>query len=157
MDQKDTWAALKQPRKSMIKALKSSYEIEESYVTMLLKYPTTTLQFVRARLADRIDVQRERSDGIFGAISKVGLFPSVLAAIITAVTTTKGAFNWVTLAAAIGTGLLILNQNTAANFHMAAADTKLMLSLLDRAITLQEAQTSNENATAIGDHARAQV
>jgi hypothetical protein len=151
MEQKDTWSALKRPRESMIKALKSTYPIEENYVTMLLKHPTPTLQFVRARLTDRIDVQRERSDGIFGAISKVGLFPSVLAAIVTAVTATKGTFTWVTLAAAVGTGLLILNQNTAADFHMAAADTKLMLSLLDRAIALQEAQASNDTAAHMGN------
>lgn len=153
-EQKGTLIALREPRDTMISALKSSFTTEENYVSLLLQYPAVALQFARARLADRIEVQRERTDGTFGAISKIGLFPSILAAVITAVTATKGSPAWVIVAAAVATGFLILNQNTAANFHMAAADTRLMLSLLDRTIARQEAQAGKENAAANGDHAR---
>ncbi|GGS05463.1 hypothetical protein [Deinococcus sedimenti] len=40
--------------------------------------------------------------------------------------------------AIVVTSLIVLNQNTATTLHMALADTRLMLGLLDRAIAIKE-------------------
>ena len=137
-EQADTWRSLRRPRPAMLASLKRTHDTEERYVNHLATYAPTTLQYTRARLADRTESLRERSEALFGGISKIGLFPSILAALVAAVSAVKGAPLWAVLASGLGTVLLVVNQDTAATMHMSNVDTKLMLSILDRAIKRQE-------------------
>lgn len=155
-EQADTWRALRRPRQAMLASLKASHDLEDALITKLLGYQPTTLHYTRARLAERAETQRERADGIFGGISKIGLFPSVLAALVAAASAIKGAPLWAVLASGVGTGLLILNQDTAAGMHMATVDTKLMLGLLDRAIAIKDGEQSGvPSPAAVADPAPA--
>lgn len=136
-ERSETWRALKRPRQAMIANLKIRHDDEEKLISQLMSYQSTTLEFTRARLAERMEIQKERGEAIFGGISKIGLFPSVLAAIVGAVSAVKGAQSWVIIASAAATGLLILNQDVASEMHLAVVDTKVMIGLLDRAIRVQ--------------------
>lgn len=148
-EQPGVWQVFQEPRPALIERLKSYLEIEESYVSTLLAYGMTNLVFVRARLSQLIELQRERSDAILGSISKVGLFPSALAAILAVVTAVKGDPPlWAIALTGIGTLLLLLNQNAATSIHIATVDVKLMLGLLDRAINLQNSLPESADASA---------
>lgn len=137
-EQPRVFRALRRPRQALMNRLEEVLELEEAAVRQLLAYDLATLQFVRARLAQAVEVSKERTETVLGPVGKPGLFPAVLAAAVAALSALRGAPLWAQVVAVGATFLLILNQNTATTVQMGLTDARLMFGLLDQAIGVRE-------------------
>lgn len=140
--------ALQEPRRAMLSNLKGRLESEDGKVADLLTHTLATLVFTRARLMQASDILKDRSEATFGAASKLGLFPGILAAGAALLPLIKGGPLWAQGLAVVVTFLIILNLNTATTLAMGIADTRLMLGLLDRAIAIKEEEEKRATAGA---------
>lgn len=130
--------ALRQPRQALVTNLQERLKEEDNKVAELLAHTLDTLVFTRARLLQASETNKERAEATFGAAGKLGLFPGILAAGAALLPLVKGGPIWAQTLAIIITFLIVLNQNTATTLSMGAADIKLMLGLLDRAVAIKE-------------------
>lgn len=133
--------ALRRPRQAMMQALIERVTSEAAAVEHLLTFDTATLQFGQARLTQMTEIRRERMETLLGAISKLGLLPSVFAAAIALLATLKGAPAWIQVAAPLLTAVLIWLYNVAANIQSSLTDARLLLGLLERTVAVKEDRT----------------
>lgn len=136
-EQPEVWHLIRFPRQGMISRLKARMLAEKDVLNQLVAFDSATLSQVRVRLALANELQRERTETIFGLVTKVGILPGVFTGASALLLAWKGANPIIALLLGILFLGLCWTYHVSSNMLLAFTDLRGMLGLLDRAQVMQ--------------------
>ena len=123
------------PKQTILKRLASTLDTETKYLTQLLELDHDALTLTHARLEQATESLKEKTESLFGLVSKVGLFPGIVAIGVALIPALKRSGN--NLILVVLAALLFWNHNVSYNLQLSLTDLRQIAGLVKRALSIE--------------------
>ena len=146
-EQREVLQIYARPKQALLKRLESLLDTEEQYLQPLLALDRDALILAHARLEQASEVLKEKTESLFGLVSKVGLFPGIVAIGVALIPALKSSGN--NLILVVLALLLFWNHSVSYNLQLSLTELKQLSGLAKRALSLEREEAAPILAAAV--------
>ena len=128
------------PKQTVLKRLASTLDTETKYLNQLLALEYEALTLTYARLEQATENLKDKTESLFGLVSKVGLFPGIVAIGVALIPALKSSGN--NLILVVLAALLFWNHNVSYNLQLSLIELKQIAGLVKRALSIEQEEAA---------------